>query len=131
MVYPILKKLLQKRIFNISLLEYLLVGLFYLLFAIGYHITLWLNRSFDGRDPSYLFNLEEFFASAGLGYLIELALTIPIWWLIFRRLRHWPLGYRLLVHLVTLPAFAFSFQQVSPVLLEAVVRSEDLQEPSG
>lgn len=107
-----MKKLLQKRIFNITLLEYLLVGLLYLFFAICYHLTLWLNRSIDGRDMTYLFNLEEFFASSGLGYLIELLLTIPVWWLIFRKLSNWPLLYRLPVHLLTLPAFAFSFREI-------------------
>lgn len=115
-----MKKLLQKRIFNITLMEYMLVGLLYLFFAICYHLTLWLNRSIDGRDTSYLFNLEEFFASAGLGYLIELLLTIPIWWLIFRKLRHWPLLYRLPVHVLTLPVFAFTFREVYYFVAESL-----------
>jgi LytS/YehU family sensor histidine kinase len=63
-----MKAFLQKRIFNISILEYLLVGLFYTLFAIFYHITLWLNRSYNGLDLALLLDLEEFFAQAGLGY---------------------------------------------------------------
>ncbi|PHN08301.1 sensor histidine kinase [Flavilitoribacter nigricans] len=107
-----MKNFLQKRIFNISILEYLLVGLLYFFFAVCYHITLWLNRSNEGLIWEYLFSPEEFFAQAGLGYLIELLLTIPIWWLMFRKLRSWPLLYRLPVHLVLLPVFAFSFQQI-------------------
>lgn len=115
-----MKIYLRKRIFGITVQEYLLVGLFYLFFALAYHITLWLNRSWDGFDLEILFSVEEFFAQAGLGYLIQLLLTIPIWWLIFRRLKSWPLSYRLPVHLITLPIFAVSFQQIYYFLAESM-----------
>lgn len=32
-------------------------------------------------------------------YTFKAALTLPIWWLIFRRLNHWPAVYRLLLHI--------------------------------
>ena len=80
------------------------VGL-YLFFALSYHLTLWLNVS-DFRDEEDQFlSLREFMDNAGLQYLSMFAISVPIWWLVFRKLRHWKLRYRLMLHFVGLPLF--------------------------
>ena len=79
----------------------------YLFFAVNYHLTLWLNVT-DFRDESDLFfSFREFMDNAGVQYLCMFAMAVPIWWLIFRKLRHWKLRYRLLLHILGLPLFVF------------------------
>lgn len=46
------------------------------------------------------------FKGIGLNYLIKALLTIPLWWLFFRKLEALPFWKKLLVHIITLPLFA-------------------------
>lgn len=107
-----MKAFLQRQFLGIRVFEYLFVGVFYSLFAFVYHLTLWISM-LDLRDEhDAFFDFVGFMDSAGLNYLVKLVLTIPIWWLIFRRMRFYPLRYRLSVHLITLPVFVFSFKTI-------------------
>ena len=105
-------KFLDKSVFGIKIYEYLLVLSFYFFFAFSYHLTLWVNSMYKNPPVSDLFNFIIFIDAAGLDYLIKLLLTIPIWWFIFRKLKHWPLKYRVPVHLLGLPIFVVLFQQL-------------------
>ena len=104
--------MLERRILGIRLKFILLVVFFYFLLALTYHFTLWINGQSWKDDPGPIFTWVSFMDSSGLGYLIKFLLTIPIWWLIFRGLKHWRLGYRLAVHILTLPLFCILFQQI-------------------
>lgn len=50
--------------------------------------------------------------NVGLLYGIKLLFSIPIWWLIFRKLQDAKLKNRLLIHLITLPVWVLSCQQI-------------------
>ncbi len=111
---------LKRRIYGIQIYEYLNVLAFYFFFAYLYHLTLWIN-SLSGEPPvSNLFSISKFMDQAGLDYLIKLLLSIPIWWLIFRRFKHLALKQRLMIHLVTLPVFVFIGQQSYYAAAEAM-----------
>lgn len=56
--------------------------------------------------------------NGGLGYLIQLILTIPLWWLMFRKMKDVPLKKRLLLHVIGLPVFVIAYQQIYYALTE-------------
>ncbi len=105
-----LQKIRSKKIAGIRIDELLFVFIFYIASGYSYYITLWLNRPVERQDLKDLFDLMDFFDSGLLNYGIKLILTIPIWWLIFRGLKNYPLWLRLSVHVIALPIFAFTFR---------------------
>ncbi|MEM9888274.1 MAG: histidine kinase [Bacteroidota bacterium] len=104
--------ILQRRIFGIKVYEYLLVMAFYFFFAYSYHLTLWINRSYEGYEWDDLLSIDVFMGTSGLGYIIKFLLTIPIWWFFFRLLKTKTLLQRLPFHLLTLPLFVFFFMSI-------------------
>ncbi len=88
--------------------------LFYVIFAILYYITLWVNRAGyrDAIAGDPLFSLFQFFDASGLHYIVMLLITIPVWYLNFRVLRDQKLLLRLATHVITLPLFVYVSQQV-------------------
>jgi two-component sensor histidine kinase len=66
------------------------LALFYLFFALAYYLALRLNSP-DSAFP--------FGAQIGINFLLRALLSWPVWWLMFRRLRHWPISYKILLHL--------------------------------
>ena len=102
---------LKRRYYDIPVIEYLLVIAFYFCFAYLYHLTLWINRLPYEPPISDLFNIKSFMDNVGLLYGIKLLFSIPIWWLIFRKLQDAKLKNRLLMHLITLPIWVLSCQQ--------------------
>lgn len=99
----------EKRFWGIKAKELIIVLFLYAFFSFLYHLVLWINERGFKHGFFSLFNFRDYMDMSGLGYIIMLLLTIPIWWLIFRKLSHWKLRNRLLVHLLTLPIFAFSY----------------------
>ncbi len=104
-------ELLNRRILGVRIKEILITFLIYMLFAFSYHLTLWVNRMGYNDPDDSLFNAKQFFTRGGMQYFIFFLLTIPTWLLIFKLLRKWKLGYRLMIHLVTLPVFVFLAQK--------------------
>lgn len=97
----------------------LFVG-FYGILAAMYYTALWINRGgFTNKDDPF-FNPTGFLNWGGLDYLLKLVLSLPIWWLIFRRLRNIPLHKRLLIHCITLPLFVFTWQKTYYLLTESL-----------
>jgi len=109
---------LKKEIAGIKYWEILFVIGFYLFFAISYHTTLFLNRMGYNNPSDNPFSLINFMQNGGLGYFIKLLLTMPIWWLMFRKLKEVPLKKRLLIHLIGLPLFTIAYQQIYYTLTE-------------
>lgn len=102
-------KFWQLQRFGVSIGEATIVLMIYLFFSWGYYVTLEINSAAflnDGFDLSF-----RGYRGQGIDYLIKLAFTLPIWWLVFRVLKSWNLQYRLLVHLITLPLFTYGWQQ--------------------
>jgi sensor histidine kinase YesM len=58
--------------------------------------------------------------NVGLLYGIKLLFSIPIWWLIFRKLQNAKLKNRLLMHLITLPVWVLSCQQIYYKVAESI-----------
>lgn len=48
-----------------------------------------------------------FYKSSSLDYLCKGLLSIPVWWLMFRRLAHWPIWQRSLLYLAIMPLWVF------------------------
>lgn len=111
---------LSKRYFGIKIVEYLWVLLLYVGFAFFYHLTLWINRSYEKFDWADLFSLQGFVDTAGLAYLVELLLTIPIWWFFFRFLQNKSLIQKLPFHLISLPLFIFLYMSIYYSISEAL-----------
>jgi sensor histidine kinase YesM len=102
----------ERRILGIKWRELGIFLLFYYLFATFYHVTLWINRGTWDKDRGPLFDWVEYFDSVGLDYIIKLALTYPIWWLLFRRLRDRSNKEKITLHIVFLPLFVIIWQQL-------------------
>ncbi len=105
-----IQKIRSKKIVGIRIDELLFVIVFYIVSGYSYYFTLWLNRPEDRQDWRDLFDFWDFFDSGLINYGIKLLITIPIWWIIFRGLKNYPLYLRLSVHLIGLPVFAFGFR---------------------
>lgn len=103
--------ILHRKILGVRVQEILITFMIYMFFAFLYHLTLWVNRNGfdDPEDP--LFNVEQFVSRSGMHYSLFFLMSIPIWLLIFRWIKHWKLGYRLAVHIITLPLFVFLSQE--------------------
>ncbi|MDC8003581.1 histidine kinase [Aureisphaera galaxeae] len=115
-----LKEFLNRRFFGIRAREILITLVIYTVFAFLYHVTLWVNRM-GYKDPDdHLFDMEYFVLCKGMQYVIFFLLTIPLWFLNFRWLKNWPLLYKLLLHLVTLPVFVFVSQRLYYAYAEAM-----------
>lgn len=117
-----IKSFWSKKFWGIKIGEYTAVILFYTVCAITYRLTIWITskRSMEALEWKELFDFEEFMRIAGLDYILKLLITIPIWWLIFKRLQHFKLQYRLLFHLIGLPVFIavfkFTYYEISAYL---------------
>lgn len=100
----------NRRVFGVKNAELVAFLGFYFLFAGLYHATLWFNRMGDQDPEDILFSPLQFIDDSGLDYFLKLLVTIPIWWLVFRRLKHWKLSQRLLLHIILMPVFVLSWK---------------------
>lgn len=86
----------------------------YLGYAILYWFTIYANTNFAPDAPWF------FAKQISVNYGVRLLLTIPVWWLLFRQLRHWPLRYRLLLHLplslLYVAAWLWGYHQICDAL---------------
>lgn len=103
--------LFKRKLFGINIGELIVFTGFYLILAMFYHITLWYNRGGFKHEDDILFEPISFLDDSGLDYLLKFLLTIPIWWLLFKKLRHWPNSRLLLLHVVLLPLFVLVWQK--------------------
>ncbi len=109
----------KKKLFGVRIKDILITYGLYIIFALLYHVTLWVNRAGYENPEDHIFQLVPFISRGGMQYTIFFILTIPVWLLIFRRLKHWKLYQRLMIHLVTLPLFVFLAQQIYYGISEA------------
>lgn len=102
----------NRKLFGINIVELLVFGGFYLLMAMFYHVTLWYNRGGFNSDDDILFEPISFMDDSGLDYLLKFLLTIPIWWLLFKKLKQWSTTRLFLLHVLLLPIFVIVWQQI-------------------
>ncbi len=82
-----------------------LYGLFTAFYVIALSISQqeWTKRSLL---ESFVFELPR----VGLDYSTKLLVTVPIWYILFHVLRHWPLPRRLLLHALGLPLYILAWR---------------------
>ncbi|WP_299116674.1 histidine kinase [uncultured Winogradskyella sp.] len=114
------KKFYNKRFMSIKVGELLCFIGFYFFFAIFYYITLFINRQGYTDKNDKFFNLITVIDDSGLDYFLKFLITIPIWYLLFRKLRHWSMSKRLLLHIVLLPTFVIVWQQLYYIICEKI-----------
>ncbi|NBB89193.1 MAG: sensor histidine kinase [Bacteroidetes bacterium] len=95
-----------------------LILLLHLLFSIMYHLTLFLSIPESRSADRAFFSWSEYIDNSGIQFLVMLVGFTIIWLLLFKVLHHWPLPYRLSIHLLTLPVFVWASQQVFYFLSE-------------
>lgn len=102
----------NRKFLTIRIKEYAFIIGFYLLSSSSYYVTLWANRQdYTKGENDPIFNIAGF-GDQAFDYAFKLLLTIPIWWLIFRQVKHWKLWQRLSLHIVFLPIFVLVWQRV-------------------
>ena len=107
-----------KSSYKLSILETLLVVGFYGVLAAMYYTTLWLNRGGFTSNTDPYFNPAGFLNWGGIDYLLKLLLILPVWWLMFHKLRQLALYRRVLIHCITLPLFVFTWQRLYYIITE-------------
>lgn len=91
----------------------LLVAGLYMTFAVFYSLAIqWSVGDYDG---SSYYTTQVF-----LDYPLKGLVTLPIWWLMFRKLAHWHLRSKILLHLLLLPVFVKGWQQLYYAICEAL-----------
>lgn len=107
-----------KRILGIKISELLAFVGFYLFWSFFYHVAISINSRKWMEGTNTTLNLGEFMSTVGFDYILKAIITYPIWYLLFKALKHWRTRDRLLLHLVLLPAFVIGWQQIYYVLTD-------------
>lgn len=110
----------RKKIFGIRWSELIAFLLFYYFFATFYRVTLWINSAAWDAKREPLWNWMSYMDAVGIDYIIKALLTLPIWWLLFRKLKHWSNLNRILLHLILFPAFVLLWQQLYYFVCESL-----------
>lgn len=90
----------KQKIFGARLFELGLLALLYLVFGLAYFLALYYTSNGNASWPTTV-----------LDYFLKALFTLPIWWLIFKKLSHWIIWRKMLLHLVLLPFFVIAWQQ--------------------
>ncbi|MEM9920264.1 MAG: histidine kinase [Bacteroidota bacterium] len=87
----------QKRFMGIRFRELGMLSLFYAFFGAAYNMAIYKT---SGGQSSFMPNIL-------FDYGLKAIYTIPIWWLLFRKLSHWMIWQKVLLHLFFLPVYVF------------------------
>jgi two-component system, LytTR family, sensor kinase len=85
----------KKILWNISRIELAAFLGVYVFFSTMYTLALVLSTSNPLMERTFI------------DYSLKMIYSIPIWWLLFRKLRHWPDKSRLLIHIFLCPLYIF------------------------
>ena len=103
--------------FGIRYKVILLVFLFYLFFMLSYFIALTTSFSDYAKEDSQL-SLRNLIPET-FDYVLKFIVTIPIWYLIFRKFKNKSLYFRLCIHIFTLPLFILVWKAIFYFVLES------------
>jgi two-component system, LytTR family, sensor kinase len=84
-----------------------------------YDIALSISQQEWSKQPM-LADAFDYVPRITLEYTLKLLFTVPIWYLLFVRLREWPLLRRVALHLVLLPLFIVLWQNSCYLVLDAL-----------
>jgi sensor histidine kinase YesM len=110
----------SRRILGIKQKELLIFIGFYFFWAIFYYTALWYNSNGPTRSDNPYFDLTSFIDDVGLDYMVKGILTYPIWYLLFKKLKHWKQTKKIALHVVLLPAYVLIWQQSYYFLAESL-----------
>ncbi len=110
----------ERKLLGIRVGELISFVAFYFFWAFFYHIAIWINSANWTQDRGSWLDLGNFMSTVGYDYLLKAIITYFIWLLLFRVVRHWKFKHKLLLHVVLLPAFVLTWQQVYYVISEAL-----------
>ena len=111
----------RELIWGIKLGQLSALLLAYTFFCVFYILTLSINESSYSKEP-FVAILGTYFPNQIIDYVIKFVLTIPIWYLYFRVIQHWPIARKIILHLFTLVLFVFSWQQIFYFITESLGR---------
>ena len=89
-----------------------MIFIIHLLFALVYYLTLWYASDPSRRDHDKFLTWRDFVDDSGLQFAVMFVGSVLIWLIIFKRLAHLKLIFRLPIHLITLPLFVFFAKDV-------------------
>ena len=104
---------------GITYRQLLLILSFYALAALFYDVALSISQQ-PWSDITLADNLMRELPHILLDYGLKLLFTIPVWYLLFVRLRHWPLARRVALHAILLPLFILIWQSVYYVISDGI-----------
>lgn len=93
--------LYRYRIWGVSLIELSVLFSMYVFSGIFYYYAVFISANGQG-EPYDRFIVEQ---------LLRLLFSIPIWWLMIRKLKDRPIWIKILLHLVLLPIYVKGWQQ--------------------
>jgi two-component system LytT family sensor kinase len=99
-----------KKILGIQYFELGLLCLLYLVFGLAYFLALYTTSN------GYVGNWDNTI----LDYFLKGIFTLPIWWLVFKRLSDWKIWQKILLHILLLPLFVIVWQQTYYAICEAL-----------
>ena len=99
----------QKRTLGIRRWELCLLVLFYLIFGLAYNMAIYMSSN----------NSQVWLENVALDYSLKALFTLPIWWLLFKRLSNWQLWKKVLLHFFFLPIFVVVWRQVYYLICDA------------
>lgn len=109
-----------RRILGIKASELLAFAGFYLFWSFFYHLAISINSRRWAEGTNTTLNLGEFMNTVGVDYILKAIITFPIWYLLFRLLKHWSTRNRILLHIVLLPSFVLGWQQLYYVVMDGI-----------
>lgn len=93
----------------------------YLYLYLFYSLTLTINESAYVKMP-FADLFANYLVSQGIDYTLKLLLTIPLWYLYFKVLKHWSLFKKLILHNFTAFLFVFCWMKSFYFITEALGR---------
>ncbi|KAB7729344.1 sensor histidine kinase [Rudanella paleaurantiibacter] len=98
-------------LWGITLRQLALILSFYSVAALLYNLALCISERPWSQDSLWV-DFWQGLPRIGLDYLCKLAFTLPVWYVLFVRLRHVPLVRRVGLHLLFLPLYIVGWQVV-------------------
>ncbi len=100
----------HRKVFGVRLFELGLLFLFYFVFGSAYFMALYTTSN----------GYAETWDNTTLDYLLKAVFTIPIWWLIFRKLSGWKIWQKLVLNVLLLPVYVIGWQQTYYAICNAI-----------
>ena len=111
---------LRKKILGVKVFELLLFTGSYLFWGFAYHVAITVNSGRWNKGEISIFDLREFMDTVGIDYMLKALLTIPVWWLLFRKLKSWKNLNRILLHVILLPVYVFIWMKLYYFVCEII-----------